>query len=62
MYLKRCNVTHFPDNIKCVTLHLVGYILEYVIHHLQGEYRITSSQAPSSYNVVTEIILFMLQN
>jgi hypothetical protein len=23
------NVEQFPDKIKCVTLHLVGYILEY---------------------------------
>jgi hypothetical protein len=23
------HVEQFPDNIKCVTMHLVGYILEY---------------------------------
>jgi hypothetical protein len=26
------HVEQFPDKINCVTLHLVGYILEYLIH------------------------------
>jgi len=29
IYPTRCNVTQFPDKINSVTLHLVGYILEY---------------------------------
>jgi hypothetical protein len=29
IYPTRCNVTQFLDKINCVTLHLVGYILEY---------------------------------
>ena len=37
------HVEQFPGKINCVTLHLVGYILEYLDDWLTVHYRITFS-------------------
>jgi hypothetical protein len=44
------HVEQFPDKIKCVALHLVGYILEYKIMRIYGQ-----TIAAGSSNGVTNI-------
>jgi len=45
------HVEQFPDKIKCVTLHLIGYILE-----MQFVFTNTSLEGQSTYN---KIVFFL---
>jgi len=46
------HVQQFPDKINCVTLHLVGYILEYYHRRFATTYRCHLQVSSSSWNVL----------